>query len=45
MWQIEGFYPKNSFAKVVILFSPTSKISSKTKSNKQTMLIATLSIS
>jgi len=45
MWQIEGFYPKNSFAKIATLFSPTSKISSKTKSNKQTMLIATLSIS
>jgi hypothetical protein len=45
MWQIEGFYPKNPFAKVATLFSLTSKISSKTKTNKQTMLIATLSIS
>jgi hypothetical protein len=40
MWQIEGFYPKNSFAKLATLFSPTSKIHAK-----QTMLIATLSIS
>jgi hypothetical protein len=45
MWQIEGFYPKKSFAKVATLFSPTSKITPKTKTNKQTMLIATLSIS